>query len=413
MPTPRASVAIALLALASPVAPAAGGEVTLLAGRLLDGRGGALGPARVVVADGRIVRIEPGAGPADVDLSAYTLLPGLVDTHVHVAWHFDADGRSHDDEERGEAPAATALYALENAAATLLGGVTTVQSVGAPIDGPVRDALARGALPGPRILTSLEPLADETLPAERLRALVRERRAQGADVIKVFASRSIRDGGGPTMSAEQMAAICGEAKSLGLRVVVHAHGVDSARRAADAGCSSVEHGVLLDPPTLAYLAARHVVFDPNIHLIFRNYFENKARFLGTGNFTEEGFRQMEAAVPKALAIFRAAIATPGLEVVFGTDAVAGAHGRNVEELVFRVEAGGESAADAIVSATWRAARALRLDDRVGAIAPRLDADLIATDGDPSADIAALRRVVFVMKGGRIWKRPVPAVATGP
>lgn len=382
----------------------AANALTILAGRVLDGRGGERGPTRIVVEEGRIVRLLDGAGPADVDLSRYTVLPGLIDTHVHIAWHFDADGRSHDDEGRDEAPGASALFALENAEATLLSGVTTVQSLGAPIDGVVRDALARGRLSGPRILTSLEPLVNPDLTPDALREAVLRLKHEGADVIKVFASMSIRDGGGATMSLAQLLAICGEARHLGLRTAIHAHGAESARRAADAGCSSVEHGALLDAPTLAYLAAKHVVFDPNIHLIFRNYFENKAHFLGTGNFTEDGFRQMEAAVPKALAVFKAALATPGLDVVFGTDAVAGAHGRNVEELIYRVEVGGQSGAEAVVSATSLAAKSLGLGEQIGSIAPGYAADLIATEGDPTQDIKALRKVVFVMKAGRVWKR---------
>jgi imidazolonepropionase-like amidohydrolase len=387
-----------LIGLLVSLAAATAQATTILAGHVLDGHGGKTGPARIVVEDGKIVRVLDGAGPADIDLSKFTVLPGLVDTHVHVAWHFDAA-----DEKRDETPAQAALYALENASATLLGGVTTVQSLGAPIDGPVRDAIARGNLPGPRILTSLEPISEPSLTVEQLRATVRERHEEGADVIKVFASKSIRDGGAATMSAEQMQAICGEAKRLGMRTAIHAHGVESARRAADAGCGSVEHGVLLDAATLAYLAEKKVVFDPNIHLIFRNYFENKAHFLGTGNFTEAGFQLMEGAVPKALAIFKQALATPGLDVVFGTDAVAGSHGRNVEELIYRVEAGGQSGSAAIVSATSLAAKSLGLGGQVGSIAPGFAADLIATEGDPTKDITALRRVVFVMKGGRVWK----------
>jgi imidazolonepropionase-like amidohydrolase len=280
-----------------------------------------------------------------------------------------------------------------------------VQSLGAAIDREVRDAVARGHLPGPRVLTSLDPIGDETLSVADLRVAVSKLAADGADVIKVFASKSIRDGGGATFSQEQLDAVCGEAKARGLRVAVHAHGVESARRAATAGCSSIEHGVLLDAETLAFLAARGVVFDPNIHLIFRNYFENRARFLGTGNFTEEGFRQMESAVPKAHAIFQQALATPGLKVVFGTDAVAGAHGRNVEELIDRVQAGGQSPVAALVSATSLAADSLGLAREIGTIAPGYAADLIAVEGDPATDITALRRVVWVMKSGTIWKGP--------
>ncbi len=407
----RISVRIVLLLVANalPVTAATGlaqsAPVTIAAGTVLDGKGGKAAREVITVEGGRVTAIRgrtPGDAPVSYDLSRYTLLPGLVDTHVHIAWHFDADGRSHDDEERGESAAATALFAAENAARTLRAGVTTIQSLGAAVDGPLRDALARGELVGPRLLTSLDPLADETLNPDQLRAAVRDRKARGADLIKIYASRSIRDGGGPTMSQQQLDAACGEAKALGLRTAVHAHGTESARRAASAGCGSIEHGVLLDQATLDFLAAHDTTFDPNIHLIFRNYFENKAHFLGTGNFTAEGFAQMEKAVPLALAVFEKAIRTPKLRVVFGTDAVAGAHGRNAEELIYRVQAGGQRAMDAIVSATSLSAAALGLGGETGAVERGLSADLIAVDGDPSQDITALRRVVFVMRAGRVY-----------
>ncbi len=170
-----------------------------------------------------------------------------------------------------------------------------------------------------------------------------------------------------------------------------------------AGCTVIEHGALLDSATLELMAAHATYYDPNIHLIFRNYFENKERFLSIGNYTEEGFAQMERAVPTALAVFQQALATPNLKVVFGTDAVAGAHGRNFEELIYRVEAGGQAPMDAIVSATSRAAESLRLGDELGSRAPGMEADLIALDGNPLQHITALRRVVFVMKGGVVYK----------
>jgi len=376
---------------------------SIRAAEVFDGRGGDLG-SRVVRIDGdSISTIEADDSPADLDLGSCTLLPGFVDTHVHLAWHFDSDGRSHDDEDRGESPAATALFALENARATLDGGVTTVQSVGSPMDAFVRDALARGRLPGPRVLTSLEPLWNADLSPEELTAAVEERAHQGADLIKVFASQSIRDGGGPTLSQEQLDAICGTATRLGLRTVVHAHGPESARRTALAGCTSVEHGVLLDAETLRLLAEHGTYFDPNIHLVFQNYFDNKSHFVGIGNYTAEGFRQMEAAVPLAHTVFRQALATPGLKVVFGTDALAGAHGRNLEELVDRIVAGGQEPMAAIVSATSLAAESLRLGGRIGSLAPGYAADLVALYGDPRRDPTALRRVAFVMKGGVVWK----------
>jgi imidazolonepropionase-like amidohydrolase len=152
----------------------------------------------------KIVAIDPAPKKADLDLGDATLLPGLIDTHVHIGWHFDADGKSDPgaEGERKESPEESVLYAAENAYRTLMGGVTTVQSLGAPVDKPLRDAIARGTLPGPRILTALHPIFDEKASLDDLRAHVNRVADEGGDVVKVFASQSIRTGGGPTMSQE-------------------------------------------------------------------------------------------------------------------------------------------------------------------------------------------------------------------
>jgi imidazolonepropionase-like amidohydrolase len=379
---------------------AADTPVTIHAARLLDGRGGVLEDATVTVQGGHIVAVERGkAGTPTYDLDALTLLPGGIDTHVHISWHFDPDGKTHHDEN--EAPARTALYAAENAWQTLQSGITTVQSLGAPEDRDLREAIARGVLPGPRIVTSLEPLGEEAWTPEQYREAVRKLKADGADVVKIFASQSIRTGGGPTLSQEQLDAACGEARKLNLRSAVHAHGPESARRASLAGCTSVEHGALLDPETLKVLAEHGTWFDPNLDLVFRNYFENKEHFVGIDSYSEEGFAQMKKAVPLALNVFREALKTPRLRIVFGTDALAGSHGRNFEELIYRVEQGGQDPMAAIVSATSLAAESLGLQKDVGTAAPGYEADLIAVEGDPSKDIRALKRVAWVMKGGKV------------
>src|SRR5262245_46781084 len=378
--------------------------IVIRAPRVIDGRGHVLRKAAIVVNGGKIVAVEAHPRRADIDLADATLMPGGIDTHVHIGWHFDADGRSHSgDEDRRETAEESVLYAAENAYQTLMGGITTVQSLGAPVDKPLRDAIARGVLPGPRILTAIEPLSDEKLSADDLRAQVDRAAEEGADVIKVFASQSIRTGGGPTMSQEQMDAICGEAKKRGLRVAVHAHGVESVERAVRAGCTSIEHGALIDQPTLDLIAEHGVYFDPNTDLVFRNYFEHKSQFLGTEGYTEEGFAAMEKAVPRVLEVFKKAIRTKDLKVVFGTDALAGSHGRNFQELEYRVRTGGQSPMDAITSATSLAAESLHLGDRIGSLAPGYEADVIAVQGDPLRDIGALENVVFVMKGGRVFK----------
>ena len=374
--------------------------VTIRVGKLLDGRGGSIEDATITVQGSKIVSVERGGnGTPNWDLRGLTVMPGGIDTHVHLTWHFDENDRLADEEK--EPAARIALYAVENGLVTLRSGITTVQSLGAPLDDEVRDAINRGIVTGPRILTSLEPFADETRTPEQLREDVRQRKTQGADVIKIFASKSIREGGGPTFSQEQLDAACGEAKKVGLRVVVHAHGVESARRASAAGCTSIEHGVLLDAETLKFLADHRTYFDPNTDLVFRNYLENMKKFLGIGNYNEEGFAQMRRAGPLILNVFKQALQTPGLKIVFGTDALAGSHGHNFEELIYRVEKGGQDPMAAIISATSLAAESLSLQDRIGTVAPGYEADLIAVEGDPSKDIRALQRVEWVMKGGRV------------
>jgi imidazolonepropionase-like amidohydrolase len=142
-------------------------------------------------------------------------------------------------------------------------------------------------------------------------------------------------------------------------------------------------------------------FDPNLSTTY-NYLEHKKEYLGIGNYNEEGFAFMEKGLPVRIETLHRALARK-VKIVFGTDAVAGAHGRNAEEFIYRVKEGGQAPMDAIVSATSRAAEALRIDKEVGSIAPGMQADLVATAGNPVDDITAVRRVVFVMKAGQVYR----------
>jgi imidazolonepropionase-like amidohydrolase len=381
---------------------AAAQPVVLKTSTILDGKGNVLKNRSVVIEDGKISRIAgPGEKPT-YDLTGLTVMPGWIDTHVHFAYHFDANNRS---EEGGagskEAPALSALYAEAGAYATLMGGFTTIQSVGAEADGPVRDLINAGRLPGPRIITSLRAIYADTGTPEQIRAFVRKAKADGADVVKLFATASIRDGGAETMSDDQIRAACGEATAVGLRSVVHAHASSGARAAVLAGCSSIEHGVLLDDETLKLIASHGVYFDPNF-LVFHNYLENKPKFLGIGNYTEEGFAYMQKAIPQVAEVLKHATALH-MKLVLGTDAVAGSHGRNSEEFIYRVKDGGQPPMDAIISGTSAAADSLRLGDKIGSIAPNMAADIVAVEGDPLKDITAVRRVVFVMRNGQVYK----------
>ena len=397
-----AVLAVSLLTGSAPPPPAT--TVTIRAGTLIDGAGGVQRDVVITVDGRRITRIAPYAEGSGVtwDLSAMTLMPGFIDTHVHIDAHFGADGRASN---RGETPAERLRAAAENAQRTLLAGFTTVQSLGSAMDLELRAAIDAGTFAGPRVLTSVAQFSDTSQSPEQIRAWVRATAARGADVIKLFASRSIRDGGGQTLSDAQIAAACGEARSLGLRSWVHAHAASAVRAAVAARCTAVTHGTQVTATELTLMAERGVFFEPNIGLVIQNYLENRARFLGIGNYTEQGFRFMEDVVPKNRALFREAIATRGLKVVMGTDAVAGAHGQNAREMIYRIEEGGQSAEEAIRAATSLAAEALGIGDSVGTVAAGRVADLVAVEGDPRADAMALGRVGFVMKGGEAIRAP--------
>lgn len=367
------------------------------AGTMLDGRGAAMRNVWVVVRGNRIDRVSPTAvtiaGARVIELGAATLLPGLIDTHVHPGWYVDRQGKRNS-QRSGDTPSQAALARAGNLYATLMAGFTTIQSVGGPEDLELRDATARGIIPGPRIITSITQLSSARLAVDSLRAQVRQLKADGADVIKLFASAGLGSGGAQTMSDAQIAAVCSEATAQGLRTVVHAISAPSVRASVLGGCTQIEHATFVTDAELRLMAERGTVFDPQVCLVFQNYIDHPAAY----SFTDSSLAPLRAALPTAATMFARAVKTPGLNIVFGTDAVALAHGRNAEELLCRVKAG-ESPMDAIISATSRAATALRLGDRIGTIAAGYTADLIATDGDPSRDITATTRVTFVMRDG--------------
>jgi imidazolonepropionase-like amidohydrolase len=380
--------------------------IVLKAATIFDGSGQILHNTIIVVEDGKIARIggDVPAGAISYDLTSLTVTPGWIDTHAHIFWHFD-NGRLAG---KDEPPVHAMLHAADNAILTLNAGFTTIQSPGSPEDKDLREAIARGIIPGPNMLTSLEPLDEKSGSPEKLRELVRERKQQGADFIKLFASKSIREGGTQTMTDEQLAAACGEAKSLGLRTIVHAHSAESAKAATLAGCTTIEHGAYVTDEVFALMAQRGTYYDPNIGLVLQNYLENKEKYLGIGNYNEQGFAFMEKGIAIVLDTFKKALTHKDLKIVYGTDAVAGAHGRNYEEFIVRVRDGGQDPMAAIMSATSISAESLGLKDKTGAIAPGMDADIIALDGDPLRDATAARRVVFVMKGGKVYENLAPA-----
>ena len=402
------SAAIGLLVAISLLEPANAQQkpIVLIADTVIDGSGKTLHHTSIVVEGGKIGSVG-GAIPAGAtiyNLGSLTVTPGLIDTHAHVMWHFD-NGRLAGP---GEPPLQAILHGVDNAIVTLENGFTTIQSPGSPEDKYLRDAIARGIIPGPRIITSLEPLTAASGDPEKLRQLVDERKAQGADFIKLFASKSIREGGEQTMTDAQLQAACGEATKLGMRTLVHAHAASAAKAASLAGCTTVEHGAFVTDDVFRLMASRGTYYDPNIGLVLQNYIANKEKYLGIGNYNEEGFADMVKGEAIVLETFKRALKIPGLQIIYGTDAVAGAHGHNGEEYIARVQQGGQDPMVGLVSATSLSAKSLGLEKEIGTIAPGMQADIIAMQGDPIADPTSLRGVVFVMKGGTIFKNLVPS-----
>jgi len=381
--------------------PAPGKRIVIAASAVLDGKGNVLHDTHLVIVGAKIVAIDRKAAPVDYDLRGLTVLPGWIDAHVHITWSFGKNGKNAG---AGGTTQEAAYQAAANAWLTLMAGFTTVQSVGSPTDLPLRDAIARGTVPGPRLLTAVEPLigqGEKSGTPEEIRAFVRKQKEAGADLIKIFASGSILRPA-MTLSQQQLNAACDEAKKQGLRTLVHAY-KDAVRAATLAGCTQIEHGLMTTDEDLKFVAEQRPYFDPQAGLVLETYLLYKDRYLGTLGYSEEGF----AAMPKILTMYREtmqrATKIPGLKIVFGSDAVAGAHGRNAEEFVDRVRDCGVDPMAALVSASSVGAEALGMADQIGAITPGLQADIIALDGDPLKDITAVRRVAFVMKGGIVYK----------
>ena len=394
----RAIFVAVLAARLLPAQPTAGTRmpadsvISIHAARMIDGRGHLTRDAWIEVRGGRILNVgappQP-RHPATFELGDVTLLPGLIDAHVHIAPY--ADRRDTD------TPSEAALARVGNLYATLMAGVTTVQSVGDPHDVELRDAVARGRIPGPRILTAIAPFEfrDTTLSLDSLRSLVRGLKARRADVVKLFVSNGPLTTTHQTYSDAQIAAICGEANALGLRTVVHAVEPASVRATTLAKCTQIEHGTYATDEEFRLMAAHGTIFDPQVCIVLRAYLEDPG-------LAASQRQEFSKALPHASEMFATALRTPGLKLVFGTDLSGSSLGRQWEELECRVKAG-ESPMATLTAATSSAAEALRLGDRIGTLKPGYDADIIAVPGNPAKDIANMAHVVFVMRGGVLYR----------
>jgi imidazolonepropionase-like amidohydrolase len=376
-------------------------RIVIGASTVLDGKGGVVHNTRIVVEGSAIVALDSKAGPLTYDLRGLTVLPGWIDAHVHITWSFDADGKNAG---QGGNSQDAAYSAASNAYMTLMAGFTTIQSIGSPADVPLRNAIARNLIPGPRILTAIEPIFGPAAAAatpEELRALVRKQKEAGADLVKIFASGGMTRGA-MTLSPEQLSAACDEARKQGLRTLVHAYR-DAVRAAILAGCTEIEHGLGATDEDLRLMAERGTYLDPQAGLLLETYLKYKDNYLAAPYYTEEGFAAMPDLISAHQEFIRRAAKIPALKIVYGTDSIAGAHGRNAEDFIHRVRDGGFTPIRALISANSLAAEAMGMARQIGSIESGLQADIIALDGDPLTDITSVRRVVFVMKAGVVYK----------
>jgi imidazolonepropionase-like amidohydrolase len=368
--------------------------ISIRAARVLDGRGDILQDAVIEIAGSKITTINQRPGPVTYDLGNATVLPGLIDVHVHFIAGAASDGPM---ELRAEH---SAELWQKNFRATLMAGFTTVQSVGDPPDRALRNAIAAGFIIGPRLLTSLDQIHPRNQSPDELRAEVRRLKSQGADLIKLYGSESGNACAKSTVTLEQMTAVCGEAKVQGLRCVVHAHPPDAIMNAVKAGATEIEHGGCVDDDAIKAMADAGVLFDPTMS-VAPIAVEHKDELIRRDPRWAQRIAQMEDVIPKKKAAFQKALAA-GLRMPNGSD-MGLRPGENALEIMVREDAG-QKPMDAIIGATSLAAESLGLGKTVGTIAPGYEADIIAVAGNPLEEISTLRNVTFVMKGGQIYKR---------
>jgi len=398
----RAAIVFLLMAMiGTSQAAEAQNRLVIAVSTALDGHGKVLHDTRIVVYRSKIVAIDPNASPIDYDLRGLTVMPGWIDSHVHITSSFGSDGKNAG---MGANTAEGAYRTAANAYATLLAGFTTVQSMDAVV--ALREAAAHGGLPAPRIVSIVEPVVgrgEQTGTPDQIRALVRKQKDAGADFVKIYASGGMRQTA-QTIPQPVLEAACDEARKIGLRSLVHAN-YDAVRGAIAAGCTQVEHGLGATDADLHAMAEKGIYFDPQAGQLIENYLDNRARYAGTPFFpkTPQEFEPMKELLPIAHEVIQRARKVSGLKMVFGTDALAGMHGHNADDLINRVKDGGVAPTDALVSATSLAAEAMKMADQIGTLAPGFEGDIIALDSDPLKDITAVRRVVFVMKGAVVYK----------
>jgi imidazolonepropionase-like amidohydrolase len=401
----------------------ASGRTLVRAGHLLDVHTGKETPAETIVVEGdRIIAISPTAstpakpGDHEVDLTAYTVLPGLIDVHTHLTMETNFDPYF----ELSMTPGKEAIIGVENAKTTLEAGFTTVRNVGASdfTDIALRDEINEGHIPGPHMQASGPPLGitgghmDENLLPSQYRVqgegvadgiasvqhMVREDIKYGADLIKIGASGGVLSKGDDPQASqytlEEMQAIVADAHRLGRKVAAHAHGAQAILWASEAGVDSIEHGSYVNDEDIAMMKKQGTYLVPTAYL---------ADWM-QANMKLPAFYQkkMEDVSSAMKANHKKAIAA-GVKIALGTDAAVYPHGLNAHELDVYVNQYGMTPLAALQAATLNAADLMGWSDRIGALEPGKWADIIAVPGDPLQDVRILQHVPFVMKGGVVYK----------
>jgi imidazolonepropionase-like amidohydrolase len=399
---PGAVLAIVLCVL---VAPASAATKAIRAGRAIDPSGKVITNAVIVVDNDRIVSVGTGAPPAGaevVDLSRFTIIPGMIDVHVHMTYFWDgAPGTRPLGQPRRPAGVTTVL-AAENARRTLETGVTTVRDLGATneVDYAMRDLINMGKMVGPRMFVAGQGLSaarDVPVDPEAFRQLADARLAAGSDWIKIFGSRGSYQSVDTTQTVpfEAMKAVVDAAHAKNHRVAIHSYGPSGVKDAVRAGADSVEHGIDLDDETIAEMVRRGTVWVPTIDHN-RYYVDARDEF----GFAADTIPPLQAYIEKNLESTRRAFKA-GVKIAMGSDAVYTMFGQNTRELGWFVKAG-MTPAQALTSATTIPAALLGQEKVLGALAVGSFADIVAVEGDPLADVNVLiNKVRWVMKGGTV------------
>jgi len=405
-------------------------DTLIHAGRMIDGETDAAFTEMTIRVDGAGIKaIENGytsAGPGDtvIDLTSHTVMPGLMDMHVHLTGEYSKDSRLN---RFITNEADYAIDATMYAKRTLEAGFTVVRNLGDAFNVTValRKAIEKGDVPGPRIFTAAKGIgttgghadptngwADHIMGdpgpkqgvvngVDDARKAVRQRYKDGADWIKITATGGVlsvaKNGENPQFTDEELKAVIDTAADYDLRVAAHAHGTEGMKRAVIAGVASIEHGTYMDAEVMRLMKKNGTYYVPTI--LAGNWVAEKAKIDG---FFPELVRPKAAAIGPVIKSTFAAAYKAGVPIVFGTDTGVSAHGDNAQEFALMVE-GGMPPMVAIQSATSVAANFLRIDDTHGTLEAGKQADIVAVPGNPLDDITAMERVSFVMKAGEVYR----------